>query len=772
MKPAIRFVVLSAILLSMAATAWTDDLETDGLSAVPFTDVKVQDEFWAPRLETNRENSLPHNLKWCEQTGRIRNFDRAAGILPGEFEGQYYNDSDLYKVIEGASYSLADYPDPKLEQQLDAIIARIAAAQAPDGYLHTFHTVKLPTEKWTDMTNRHELYCAGHLLEAALAHHRATGKRTLLDVAVKFIDYIDRMFGPEKRLAVPGHQEIELALIKLHELIGEKRYFDLAKFFIDQRGDPNRGRLLGPHFQDHQPVREQSEITGHAVRAMYLYSAVADVASYTEPDSVTDPDPKPDPDSVTGNEGLINAMDRLWRNVALRKMYVTGGIGVQTHGEGFSDEYMLPNDNAYCETCASIGMALWNHRLNLLHGDAKYADILERVMYNGILSGVALDGEKFFYVNPMSSDGSHHRSPFFGCACCPTNVVRFVPSMPGYVYATDDDSVYVNLYVTSEADLTIQDTPIHVTTTTDYPWDGRVKLTIQPEKTRHFAIRLRIPDWCEGATISMNGEPQEKLDIRNGYVQLYRNWAADDTIELNLPMKIQRIESHPSVETNRGFVAIQRGPIVYCFEAADNPDGVKNIVLGKAPEFNAEYRDDLLGGVMIIKGTDRTGREIIAVPYHVWDHREAGEMTVWVQQEGKSLMPRIDIGWEGRLYRPMGADSLAFDATDENIAQARNDLKAQLGTDQVVFIRRYPDTAYDHSRPTDPRYIRQVRRSGCLPYGQRDRHRHDHRHESGYPDRRLSDERDPGMRLADVGDRRCVCEAGVPGGSRLERILP
>jgi len=674
MRLAIRFIIFCAITLSMTTTMWADGPKARGLWAVPFTEVKVQDEFWARRLKTNRENSLPHNLKWCEQTGRIRNFDKAAGILADGFEGQYYNDSDLYKVLEGASYSLADHPDPELEKRVDAIIARIAAAQEADGYLHTFHTVKAPDEKWSVLMHRHELYCAGHLLEAAIAHHRATDKRTLLDVAIKFIDHIDRIFGPGKRLAVPGHQEIELALVKLYQLTGEKRYFNLAKFFIDQRGDADRGNLFGKHYQDHVPVRQQSEITGHAVRAMYLYSGAADVASHTD------------------DKGLIDAMEQLWQNVALRKMYITGGIGVQTHNEGFSGDYALPNDDAYCETCASIGMALWNHRLNMLHGDAKYADVAERVMYNGILSGVSLDGRKFFYVNPMSSVGGHHREPFFGCACCPTNVVRFVPSMPGYVYATDDDGIYVNLFVAGEAKLKFEDVLVRLKAITNYPWDGKVKLTLEPEQPSEFAVKVRIPGWCEGVSLSVNGESQNKLAVRSGYARLWRRWKSGDVIELDLPMEIRRIEAHPRVEAGAGRVAIQRGPIVYCFEAVDNPGGVQNIVLGKDPEFKAEHRDDLLGGVTVIKGTDQSGREIVAVPYHVWDHRKAGEMVVWVRQEGKSLTPKVDIGWEGRLYRPFDPVSSAFDPDDKNVVQARNELQASLGTDKVVFIRRYPLT--------------------------------------------------------------------------------
>jgi uncharacterized protein len=643
MRPVIRFIIFCSITLCISTSLGAEGSKARGLSAVPFTKVKVQDAFWAPRLETNRENSLPHNVKWCEQTGRIRNFDRAAGILSGEFEGQYYNDSDLYKVLEGASYSLADHPDAELAKRVDAIIARIAVAQEADGYLHTFHTVKLPKEKWSVLMHRHELYCAGHLLEAAIAHHRATGKRSLLDVAIKFIDHIDRLFGPGKRLAVPGHQEIELALVKLYHLTGEQRYFNLATFFIDQRGEADRGNLFGKHYQDHVPVRQQNEITGHAVRAMYLYSGAADVASHTD------------------DQGLIDAMDRLWQNVALRKMYITGGIGVQTHNEGFSGDYALPNDDAYCETCASIGMALWNHRLNLLHGDARYADVLERVMYNGILSGVSLDGKTFFYVNPMSSEGDHHREPFFGCACCPTNVVRFVPSMPGYVYATDDHGITVNLFVAGEANVSFGDVSVGIKAATCYPWDGKVQLTLALEQPSRFAVNLRMPQWCDHASVSINGTVQDRLTVRKGYACLSRQWQSGDVIELDLPMDIRRIEAHPRVEAGVGRVAIQRGPMVYCFEAVDNVEGVQDIVLGKNPNFRAEHRNDLLGGVTVIKGADLSGRVIVAVPYHVWDHRQAGDMVVWVRQQGKPLTPKVDIGWEGRLYRPFDPIASVFD---------------------------------------------------------------------------------------------------------------
>ena len=635
---------LLAVLFAVAASAAEKEQpEHRKLQAVPFTKVKLDDEFWSARLKTNREKSLPHNFKWCEETGRVNNFAKAAGLVDGKFEGIYFNDSDVYKVLEGASYSLADHPDPALEKTVDEVIAKIAAAQQEDGYLNSYYTLVEPDKKWTHCAKKHELYCAGHLIEAAVAHHRTTGSRTLLDVAVRFADRIDQVFGPNGRCDVPGHEEIELALVKLFELTGEKRYMDLARFFIDARGDTDRREVYGQYCQDHVPVRDQSEIVGHAVRAMYLYSGVADVAGYS------------------GDQGYVDAMDRLWQSVVGRKMYVTGGIGVQHHGEGFSADYNLPNAGAYCETCAAIGMALWNHRLNLMHADGKYFDVAERAIYNGVLSGIALDGQHFFYVNPLASAGGHHRQEFFGCACCPTNVVRFVPSVPGYAYAQGSHGVYVNLYAAGVAQVA-RPTGIEYTFTqeTRYPWDGKVRLTLDvPEKTGWFQILLRIPDWCEGATVSLNGEPYDRLGKAKGYWVLCRYWAPGDVIELDLPMPVRRVEANPQVEADRSRVALQRGPLVYCFEAVDNPGGVANIILPHDPEFTTEHRPDLLGGVTVITCKDRTGRELTAVPYYAWDHREPGEMAVWVRQDGKPRAPDVDDpAWDGQLYRTLDTATL------------------------------------------------------------------------------------------------------------------
>jgi DUF1680 family protein len=618
------------------------------LSAVPFTAVKFNDTFWAPRLETNAQKSLPHNFKWCEDTGRIANFAKAGGLTEGKFEGIYFNDSDVYKVLEGASYWLAQHPDPALEHTVDAVIAKIAAAQQADGYLNTYFTLVKPNERWTNLPVMHELYCAGHLFEAATAHYRATGKRTLLDVAVRFADCIDRIFGPGKRCGVPGHEEIELGLVKLYETTGQQRYLDLAKFFLDVRGDKSKREIAGAYCQDHMPVREQREIVGHAVRAMYLYAGVADMAAYT------------------GDQGFVEAMHHLWEDVVKRKMYITGGIGARHQGEAFGDPYELPNATAYCETCAAIGLALWSQRMNLMHADAQYADVLERVLYNGFLAGVGLDGGLFFYVNPLASGGNHHRQPFFSCACCPTNVVRLVPSLPGYVYAQDGQSIYVNLYVAGTAEVALGEANVKIVQQTQYPWDGAVKLAVDPAKPRAFAIRLRIPGWSGGATVAVNGRQVASPVTEKGYARLQRQWQPGDTIELNLPMEVQRMEAHPAVEADRGRVAVQRGPIVYCFEGVDNcREGVGNdgsvprIVLAGDPKFNTRYKADFLDGVTIIGGVDRSGREVRAVPYYAWGHRTPCDMAVWVWQDGKSRTPEVnDPSWQGKLYRPLDPASL------------------------------------------------------------------------------------------------------------------
>ena len=616
------------LLLTLALGAAA---EASPLTAVPFTEVEIRDGFWAPRLATTHDKTLPANFEQCEVTGRISNFAKAGGLMEGDFEGIYFNDSDVHKVLEGASYLLQLHPDPELDAYVDGVIAKMAAAQEENGYLNSYYTLREPDKKWTDLQVRHELYCAGHMFEAAVAHYRATGKRAYLDVACRFADLIDSIFGEGKRYGVPGHEEIELALVKLYQVTDEQRYLDLAKFFVDQRGNANHRELYGDYCQDHVPIREQSEIAGHAVRAMYLYAGVADVAR------------------LTGDEELIAMMDRIWRDVVLKKMYITGGIGPSAHNEGFTVAYDLPNESAYAETCASIGMALWNHRLNLLHADARYADVVERVLYNGLLSGIALDGEHFFYVNPLASRGNHHRQPWFGCACCPTNLVRFLPSIGGYIYAHAKDAVFVNLYIAGSGAVPVKSKTVRLRQDTRYPWDGRVELTVEVEKRAAFDLNLRIPGWCGDFTLTLNEEALEPKVVR-GYVRVDRTWQNGDRLVLDLAMPVQRVYASPQVEADRGRVALQRGPVVYCLEAVDNGGRVRNLAVPPDTAITAEHDPNLLGGVTVLRGTalakqpESRGEALYqlasgfeetpftAVPYCLWDHREPGEMAVWLPE--------------------------------------------------------------------------------------------------------------------------------------------
>jgi len=609
------------------------------LTAVPFTDVTVADEFWAPRMETNRKVTIPYDFEKCEQTGRIDNFAKAGGLMEGEFEGIYFNDSDLYKVVEGAAYSLKIHPDPELEKYVDCVVEKIAAAQWEDGYLYTFYSLPKhqPEKRWTDVQNKHELYCAGHFFEAAVAYYQTTGKRKILDVVIRLADYIDSVFGLGKKYDVPGHEEIEIGLVKLYGVTGEKRYLELSKFFIDQRGQAQGHKLYGQYSQDHEPVVRQDAAVGHAVRAGYLYSGMADVAA------------------LTGDTDYIKALDRIWLDVVSKKLYITGGIGARGGGESFGEDYELPNATAYCETCAAIANAMWNHRMSLLHGDAKYIDVLERVIYNGFLSGISLSGDKFFYPNPLASEGKYQRSPWFGCACCPTNIVRFMPSLPGYAYAQKADNVYVNLFIGGGAKIKLSGNTVRLEQQTRYPWDGYVKIKVEPERPGKFAICIRMPGWAqnrpvpsdlytyldtnaERVSLKVNGNPAA-IDMVKGYVPIRRMWQKGDTIELNLPMPIRRLKAHPKVKDDIGRIAIERGPIVYCFEGADNPKGVANLILPPDAKLQSEYHGDLLGGIVTITGRGQIRQDgneliedidVVAIPYYAWAHRGKNEMAVWI----------------------------------------------------------------------------------------------------------------------------------------------
>lgn len=612
--------LLSLPLLLAASTSHAD---SKPLSEVPFTQVRFHDQFWAPRLETNRTVTIPHCFKMCETTGRIDNFAKAAGLMPGEFRGIYYDDSDVYKAIEGASYSLATHPDPALDKYLDDLIAKIAAAQRPDGYLNTFYTLTGLDQRYTKPWERHELYCAGHLFEAAVAHHRATGKTTLLAVATKFADHLATVFGPGLRHDVPGHEEIELALVKLSADTGNPKYRDLAAFFLSSRGNPDgRLKLYGAYYQDHTPVLNQSTPTGHAVRQMYLLCGVTDLAA-TEP-------------------VYVPTLDRMWHSLVDKRMYVTGGIGARHQGEAFGDDYELPNDTAYNETCAAIGNALWQHRMNLLHADAKYADVMERILYNGMLSGVSLTGDRFFYVNPLASAGRHHRQEWYGTACCPVNLVRFLPSLPGYVYATAPDALYVNLYAASEGEVRIDDQAVKVAQETRYPWDGLIALVLRPQQPAEFSLNLRIPDWCPDPRITVNDKPVS-VTMTNGYARLTRPWGAADVVKLDLHLQPRRVHADPHVAADAGRVAVQYGPVVYCAEGVDHPGlRLSSIYLPPDAKLTPEFRQDLLNGVTVIRAKARAltadsgvprDVDLTLVPYYAWDHRAPGEMAVWIAED-------------------------------------------------------------------------------------------------------------------------------------------
>lgn len=632
------------------AAAWIAACSTPGpqqdyaVQPVEFRAVRITDDFWAPRIRTNREVTIRSNFDQCERTGRVDNFVKAAGKMEGAFVRPAYNDTDVYKTMEGASYSLSLNPDPELEQYLDDLVAKIAAAQEEDGYLFTERTIdpentseRAGPERWSNLEASHELYNAGHMYEAAVAHYQATGKRTFLDVAIKNADLICRTFGPGKNPDVPGHQEIEIGLVKLYRVTGDKKYLDQAKFFLDGRGHiEGRTRHERSEFgvygytQDHMPVVEQSEAVGHAVRAGYMYAGMADVAA------------------LTGDQEYLQAMDRLWANVVGRKMYLTGGIGARHRGESFGDDYELPNDTAYNETCAAIANIMWNHRLFLLHGEAKYVDVLERVLYNGYLSGVSLSGNTFFYPNPLSWDGMYKfnkgsgtRQEWFRVSCCPGNVSRFMPSIRGYVYAQRDDNLYVNLYVGGDGNMEMGGTTVRLFQETRYPWDGSVKITVAPGEEADFAVHLRIPGWAqnrpvpsdlyryatrnsEQVTLKVNGEATP-LNLEKGYARIQRNWREGDIIELNLPMPIRRVLSHEKVEANKGRVALERGPIVYCVEAVDNGGRVSQIALSEDAKLGIDFQPELLGGVTVIEGDG-----LKAIPYYSWAHRGEGEMAVWL----------------------------------------------------------------------------------------------------------------------------------------------
>jgi uncharacterized protein len=628
---------------------------------VPFTAVRVEDAFWSPRIETNRITTVWYDFQKCEETGRIDNFTKAGKLMPGEFRGTPYDDSDVFKVIEGAAYTLAVKPDPRLDKYLDVLIAKIAAAQEPDGYIYTARTIDPkcrvdffgPT-RWSNLARSHELYNVGHLYEAAVAHLQATGKRALINVALKNAQLICKTFGPgpTQLKEPPGHQEIEIGLVKLFRATGEPKYLEQARFFCDLRGRADTHKLRGPNQQDHRPLLEQDEAVGHSVRAGYFYSGVADVAA------------------LTGETAWVQAIDRLWENVVTRKLHLTGGIGASPKGEEFGANYELPNNNAYLETCAAIANALWNHRMFLLHGDSKYIDVLERVIYNGFLAGVAFTGDRFFYPNPLENDGktkfnhgSCERAPWFKCSCCPVNDVRFIPAIANFIYATRETNIYVNLYIGGTASIDSAGSKFELCQSGAYPWDGRIKLTVTRVKSGAArTLNLRIPGWASGrpvpgdlyhyleanpqsglagVIVKINGKRVAETRVDKGFLPISRRWKSGDTIEVELPMPVRRVAAHPEVAANRDRFAIERGPFVYCAEGADNRSGVLDKVFEGNIRFQTQFQPELLGGLTSIKMTSVEGGPALnCIPYYAWCHRGANEMRIWFPTKPQAVTTR------------------------------------------------------------------------------------------------------------------------------------
>ncbi len=624
---------------------------------VEFTKVKVTDGFWLSRMETNRRVTIPFAFEKCEKTGRIDNFAKAAGMMEGSFVGRRYNDSDVFKVMEGAAYSLSNHPDPTLEKYMDRLIEKIAGAQEEDGYLYTARTIDPANRppgtgetRWSNLGSSHELYNVGHMYEAAVAYYRATGKRNFLDVSLKNADFINQTFGPDKRRGFPGHQEIEIGLVKLFRVTGNENYLKLAKFFLDERGKIIHQKKFSDesdfsiynqdwYLQAHKPVVEQEEAVGHAVRAGYMYSAMADIAA------------------MTGDKNYSEVINTLWKNVVTKKIYLTGGIGSRHEGEAFGENYELPDATAYNETCAAIANVFWNHRLFLLHGESKYIDILEKTLYNGLISGVSLEGDRFFYPNPLESDGEYEfnmgaatRQPWFSCACCPVNVCRFIASFPRYIYARENDNIFVNLFVNNVTTVKLENMSLTIQQYTSYPWEGNVRMKILPEEAEIFTVSIRIPGWARDEAIpgdlysfiqenenriniTVNGE-KINYDIRKGYAVIGREWKRGDEIEIYFPMEIRRVIAHNSVKADRGKVALQRGPVIYCFEGVDNNGHVLGRRIPDELTFEAEYQPGFLGGVTVLTSiTDNKDKKMQAVPYHVWSHRGVGEMAVWMDRE-------------------------------------------------------------------------------------------------------------------------------------------
>ena len=650
----------AAIILLTSADKNKKTNHQDGgypITPVQFTSVKVGDGFWGQRLKASREVTIPLAFSKCEETGRYENFIKAAN--PSEeykVGGFSFDDTDVYKTIEGASYVLQTYPDKKLKAYIDSVLLIVKGGQEPDGYLYTSRTMnpKHPHEwsgekRWEKVEElSHEFYNLGHMVEGAVAHYQATGKRNFLDIGIKYADCVIREvgLGPGQVDRVPGHQIAEMALCRLYLVTGEKKYLDQAKYFLDRRG---RTANRDPYNQSHLPITEQDEAVGHAVRATYMYSGIADVAA------------------LTGDKEYIDAIDRIWENIVSKKYYITGGIGASRRGEAFGKNYELPNAEAYCETCAAIGNVYVNHRMFLLHGESKYYDVLERTLYNGLLSGVSLQGDGFFYPNPLETAGGYERKPWFGCACCPSNICRFIPSVPGYVYAVNGNDLYVNLYMPNTLTQKVNGKDVVLRQETGYPWNGDVQVTIDKNSAKTFSLKLRIPGWVRGEVapgelykyadgkslgykVLVNGE-EVSSELDKGYFTITRSWKKGDKVSLHLDMEPRVVTAREEVLADRGKIAVERGPIVYCAEAADNSFPVRSVLMSPVPAMTVAHGDILgypvekISTVAQTLHYDQMGRlrvddvKLTMIPYYAWCHRGAGEMAVWLPTELGAASP-------------------------------------------------------------------------------------------------------------------------------------
>ena len=642
---------LFALFLSFQADSQENHVKINPIS---FSNVIVNDAFWKPKIDKVATKTLQACIYQTEEkTGRIRNFEKAARNKGEQHEGVFYDDSDVFKALEAMAYAIKTNGDKELEKKADEWIDKIAAAQQPDGYLNTYYILKGLQNRWQDMS-MHEDYCGGHMVEAAVAYFNATGKRKFLDVAIRWADHFDSLFGPGKKDWVTGHQELELALVKLYKTTHNERYLKLSDWLLSERGKGlGRGYTWTEwkdtgYVQDLVPVKEQKEITGHAVRAMYLYTGTADVAAYT------------------GDQGYMKAMRTVWEDVVFRNMYITGGIGSAGSNEGFTKDFDLPNEQAYCETCASVGMVFWNQRMNNLTGNAEYIDVLERSLYNGALDGLSLSGDRFFYGNPLASNGKHARKEWFGTACCPSNIARLIASLGDFIYGYSENKIYVNLFVGSQTEFNMPAGKVKFKMQTNYPWSGEIKCSLSMKKNTKTSIAFRIPGWSRGIaapgnlysfrdiskekpTLIVNGKAVEYSN-EEGYAVIQREWKNDDVIEFNIPMKINQISARNELEIDNDRIAIQRGPIVYCIEGADNNGKAWNIISSLDAEFKTEDFNvldenivSIVADMPVLKisddGLDATTskQKVRAIPYYTWCNRGSNQMQVWLPLTFKDI---------------------------------------------------------------------------------------------------------------------------------------